>query len=172
ASFMLTPMMQKVISLADRHVTTHALEGMSNKVGERERLGYLLDGLIEDEAISSSQLEGAATTLQVAKKMLRRRREPRTADERMILGNFKLMQHAWQVRHQPLTPGLIAEFHRIAVSGIANEQYLPGQFRTSDDVVVADQDGEVVHQPPPAAGLADRLASVCDWVNACHDNAE
>ena len=172
ASFMLTPMIQKVLSATDRHATTYALHGMSDKVGERERLHYLLEGLIEDEAISSSQLEGAATTLQVARKMLRRRREPRTADERMILGNFRLMQHAWQVREAPLSLEMISEFHRIGVEGIADEQYCPGRFRDGDDVVVVDQDGDVVHQPPPAAGLDVRLQSVCDWVNACHDDAQ
>lgn len=172
ASFMLTPLIQRTVSQADRYATTHALQGMSDKVGERERLGYLLEGLIEDEAISSSQLEGAATTLHVAKKMLRRNREPRTADERMILGNYKLMQHAWQVRDQPLSLAMICEFHRIAVAGIDDDQYRPGAFRDTDDVVVVDQDGDIVHQPPPAEGLEARLQSVCDWVNACHDDAQ
>ncbi|WOG25892.1 hypothetical protein [Endozoicomonas sp. 8E] len=51
---------------------------MISKVGEEQYIEYLLNDLIEDEAISSSQLEGAATTTLVAKDMLKRKRKPRT----------------------------------------------------------------------------------------------
>ncbi len=55
---------------------------MCNKIGEQKHLDYLLNDLIEDEAISSSQLEGAATTTKVAKDMLKRERKPRSIDEK------------------------------------------------------------------------------------------
>ena len=42
---------------------------------------YMLNSLIE-EAITSSQLEGAATTREVAKEMIRTKRKPVTLDER------------------------------------------------------------------------------------------
>lgn len=44
---------------------------------------YLIRSLME-EAITSSQLEGAATTRKVAKEMLRTGRAPRNKDEQMI----------------------------------------------------------------------------------------
>jgi Fic family protein len=43
---------------------------------------------LQEEAITSSQLEGAATTHKVAKHMLREQREPRNKGERMILNNY------------------------------------------------------------------------------------
>jgi hypothetical protein len=45
---------------------------------------YLLSSLME-EAITSSQMEGAATTRDVAKAMIRSRRPPRDGSERMTL---------------------------------------------------------------------------------------
>ena len=45
---------------------------------------YLVHSLIE-EATTSSQLEGASTTREVAKEMIRQGRPPRDQDERMIL---------------------------------------------------------------------------------------
>src|SRR5262245_36970482 len=49
---------------------------------EEER--YLFNSLME-EAIASSQLEGASTTRPIAKAMLRENRKPRNTAERMIL---------------------------------------------------------------------------------------
>ena len=66
---LLTPAIQMAISESDRHTTGAALEWLSSKIGEQKHMAYLLNDLIEDEAISSSQLEGAATTTKVAKDL-------------------------------------------------------------------------------------------------------
>lgn len=52
---------------------------------------YLLSSLME-EAITSTQMEGAATTRDVAKAMIRSRRAPRDRSEQMILNNYRTMQ--------------------------------------------------------------------------------
>ncbi|GGM30311.1 hypothetical protein GCM10009425_46130 [Pseudomonas asuensis] len=165
---MLTPAMHMATSESDRHTTGAALEWMCSKIGERKHIHYLLNDLIEDEAISSSQLEGAATTTKAAKDLLKRNRGPRTPDEKMIIGNFKMMQCAWKRRHEELTTDLISEIHQVGVEGIDDEKYHPGAFRNTDDVVVEDGDGNVVHNPPPAAGLEKRLNDLVKWVNTNH----
>ncbi|NCB58496.1 MAG: Fic family protein [Gammaproteobacteria bacterium] len=170
-AFILTPLMQKTISQTDRHATTAALEWMSSKIGEEKHFEYLLNDLINDEAISSSQLEGAATTTLIAKDMLKRKRKPRTPDEKMILGNFKMMNFAWENRHKPLSIDLIRELHKVGVEGIDDEKYKPGVFRHTDDVVVVDSDGETVHTPPPSSGIRERLKKVAAWINTSHDDA-
>src|SRR4051812_1058610 len=58
---------------------------------------YLMRSLME-EAITSSQLEGAATTREVAKEMIRQGRPPRDSGERMILNNYRTMQSLSSVR--------------------------------------------------------------------------
>lgn len=167
-AYMLTPLAQKAISMVDRHATMAALEHMSSHIGENAHFHYLLNDLIEDEAISSSQLEGAATTTAVAKDMLKRNRQPRTPDERMIIGNFKLMQFAWEQRCEPLSVELITRLHEVGVAGIDDDKYSPGLLRSNDDVVVQDGDGNTVHVPPPAQALADRLGRLVHWVNLPH----
>lgn len=167
-----TSLIQKTKTLIDQSTTTAALEWVNRRIGEEQNLSYMLGDLFEEEAISSSQLEGAATTTLIAKDMLKRKREPRSMDERMILGNFKMMRFVWDKRSAPLTIGLIKELHAIGVTGIDDEKYTPGFFRLTDNVVVEDRDGNVVHQPPPALGLEDRLESFCDWMNTNHDEIE
>jgi Fic family protein len=168
--FMLTPAIQMATSESDRHTTNAALEWMSSKIGEAKHVAYLLGDLIEDEAISSSQLEGAATTTKVAKDLLKRKRAPRTPDEKMIVGNYRMMQYAWQCRNKELSVELIAELHQVGVESIDDEKYHPGAFRVTDDVVVEDGDGEIVHTPPPAKGLEKRLALLADWINTHHSD--
>lgn len=169
---LLTPAMQIAMSEADRHTSTAALEWLSAQIGEQRQIQYLLNDLIEDEAISSSQLEGAATTTRVAKDLLKRQLGPRSPDEKMIVGNFRMMHFAWNHRDKPLSIELITDMHRIGVEGIDDEKYQPGIFRADDTVVVADADGNVVHTPPPAEGLERRLESLVQWANANHHDIE
>lgn len=171
--YMQTPAIQQALSMVDRYTSASALDLMSSKMGEKKQLNhYLINDLIEDEAISSSQLEGAATTTLVAKEMLKHKRKPRTPDEKMILGNFNMMQFAWKQRLQPLSIELITEMHRIGVAGIDDDKYTPGYFRHSNDIVVVNHDDEIVHQPPIAKGLQQRLEKAIEWINTCHDDAE
>lgn len=165
----LTPSIQKALSETDQNATEAALQGMANRLGEGARPSYLLQDLIEDESISSSQLEGAATTTRVAKDMLKRQRQPRTQDEKMILGNYRMMVRAWEFRDQPLDPDFIRELHHIGVEGIDDHAYHPGQFRDSDDVVVVDHEGNTVHTPPPARRLERRLQRLSEWANTDHN---
>lgn len=170
SNFVLTPLAQKAISSVDRQATTAALEYMTSQIGESAHFSYLLNDLIEDEAISSSQLEGAATTTRVAKDMLKRHRLPRTPDERMVIGNYRMMNFAWEKRHEPLSVELISALHRTGVSGIDDAQYSPGNLRVNDDVVVQDGQGNTVHVPPPVAGLTARLRVLSKWINQSHND--
>ncbi len=74
---------------------------------------YIVSSLIE-EAIKSSQLEGASTTQRVAKEMLRTGRAPRSRDEQMILNNYRAMQLIGEVRNRKLTRSLIHLLLRIS----------------------------------------------------------
>ncbi|VVP69390.1 hypothetical protein PS910_00573 [Pseudomonas fluorescens] len=166
--FVSTPAIQKAVSLCDQKTTTAVLRYMTNQIGEGKQLEYLLNDLIDEEAISSSQLEGSATTTKVAKLLLSTQRGARTPDEKMIIGNYKMMQCAWELRDQPLSLKLIQDLHREGVEGIDDDHYRPGAFKNTDDVVVGDGNGGIAHQPPPAITLEHRLESLIQWVNSDH----
>ncbi len=170
--FTLTPNMQKAISETDRETTSAALKWMRSQVGEDKHNLYLLNDLVEDEAISSSQLEGAATTTRVAKELVKTKRKPRTIDEKMIIGNYKMMMFAWRNKHKELSTDLILEFHRVGVENINDDKYTPGVFRLTDDVVVEDQDNDIVHTPPAAKGIEKRITRLVKWCNQDHHNTE
>lgn len=167
--YLSTPLIQQAISAVDRNTTTASFEWIISKVDEKSQLEYLLNDLIEDESISSSQLEGAATTIQVAKELIKRNRKPRSEDERMIVGNYKMMLHSWEMRDQPLSLDLIMDLHRIGVEGIDDDAYAPGNFRRANDVHVVDSNGEIIYTPPSHENLKKRLKEIVEWTNFDHD---
>ena len=140
--------------------------------GAPDRARYVINSLIE-EAITSSQLEGASTTHKVAKDMLRTGRQPRTRDERMILNNYRAMQRVGEIRHESLTPARICDIHRIVTAATLDDPsaegrvQLPGEAR----VFVEDSLGELLHVPPPAEELPERLQNLCDFANGRSDVA-
>ncbi len=129
---------------------------------------YLINSLIE-ESITSSQLEGAATTRKVAKEMLRLKRKPRDKSETMIVNNYYAMEFINEISNEDLTPELVYELHKILTVNTLDNPNAVGRLRASDDIYVGDErDATIIHVPPKAKELADRLQSICDFANAAH----
>ena len=139
-----------------------AMEGPTP--GHRDE--YLLRSLFE-EAITSSQLEGASTTRRVAEAMLREGRKPKDHGERMIYNNYLTMRAVQAIREEPVTPSRILELHRQVTEGMLEDPADAGRLRRSDDVrVVNTDDDAILHQPPLAKELPERLERLCAFANA------
>lgn len=164
--------LEGVLHLIDRLCAPLLNEHDSTLVSQTERNRYLVDSLMMEEAISSAQLEGAATTRKVAKAMLESERPPRSEDERMIFNNFLLMKEAKRRRKDELSLELICHFHALATDATENPNVEPGQLRQNDDIIVQGRDGEVVHQPPAFEQLPYRLEMLCQFANTPHDGQQ
>jgi Fic family protein len=137
------------------------------------RQRYLVNSLME-EAIRSSQLEGATTSRRVAKELLRSGREPRDRSERMIVNNFRALQFMRDGIGGRLTPEAVLELHRIVTEGTLDDRSAAGRLQRPGEerVVVFDRDdGVPIHRPPPAEQLPERLRLLCEFANE-GDNAE
>lgn len=95
---------------------------------------YLQKSLIE-EPFSSSVLEGAATTREVARKMIEEGRKPKTVSERMVLNNYQAMSFIREHRKEPLTPARILELHRILTIDTLERPEKVGVLRAPEDDV-------------------------------------
>ena len=119
-----------------------------------------------EEAITSSQLEGAATTREIAKKMLAENRKPRDRSERMIVNNYVTMKRISETKDEPLTPEMVFRIHREISEDALDIPDGAGRFRLSnEDIKVSNAEGTVFHSPPPAAELPERLEAMCDFAN-------
>lgn len=143
-----------------------SLEGTPNVAGSSTRDTYLFRSLIE-EAITSSQLEGASTTRRVAKEMIQSGREPRNRSERMILNNYEAMRFVRGLLGQRLQPAHVLELQRILTADAIDDQTAAGRYRRPDEVIhVADDvTGAPLHIPPPAVELPGRMEEMCAFAN-------
>jgi len=144
---------------------------MPEKVTNPEtRDRYLTSSLIE-EAITSSQLEGAATTRRVAKEMLQTGRPPRDRGEQMILNNFRAMEFVRELRDEEMTPELVRKVHRLVTAETLDDPGAAGRLRRDeDDIVVQDDRGRLLHTPPPARELPARMVTFCDFARAAESS--
>jgi Fic family protein len=127
---------------------------------------FLISSLIE-EAITSSQLEGAATTRKVAAAMLRSGRKPRDIGEKMIFNNYRAMEHLRSLRQEKLTPEHVLALHRLLSEDTLDDPQDVGCYRRNDDVQVVDvRDNTALHVPPTYTELPERMQRLCDFANA------
>lgn len=135
---------------------------------------YLVNSLME-EAIRSSQLEGASTSRRVAKELLRTGRRPRDRSERMIVNNYLALQYMRESMGERLVPADVLELQRILTDGTLDDPSASGRMQTPDEerVAVVDRlDGGVLHRPPPAEQLPERLQALCDFANGDSDDED
>ena len=128
---------------------------------------YKVRGLIE-EALSSSQLEGASTTRVVAKQMLRSGRQPRDRSERMIFNNYRAIDFIKEAASETLTPDLLLEMHALLTDGTLDDQSSCGRFQQPGETRVSVVDwhsGEVVFSPPPAEQIPERIERMCAFAD-------
>lgn len=129
---------------------------------------FLSRGIIE-EAIASSQLEGAHTTRKVAKKMLLENRKPRNESEQMILNNHKTMTAiAEDYKDRELSRELLFEMHASLTENTIDSSEQNRLRKDSDEIVVQGQIGSevfVTHEPPSEAFVEKTMDTLIAYAN-------
>ena len=141
-----------------------ALPENAERSGSRDP--HLMGSLLE-EAITSSQLEGASTTRLVAKDLLRTGRKPQDTSERMILNNHRAMVFVRELAEADMSMAALLDLQRILTKGTLADATAAGRLRRPDeDVAVVDErDGSITYRPPDAARLPERLERLLAFAN-------
>lgn len=134
-------------------------------INEASKRQYLISSLME-EAIASSQMEGASTTRKVAKELLRTGRKPLTKAERMIVNNYRTIQKIIGLKKEKLSLDMLLELQASITEGILDPNEV-GKLRISNDISVVDSTSyEILHDPPPAQELRERIELLCEFANS------
>src|SRR5690606_17899946 len=122
------------------------------------------------DLISSSQLEGAATTRRAAKELMRCGRAPRANDVRMILNNYRAVAFIRRHRDDPLSMDLLLELHAILTDGTLAAADV-GRFRTDGETITVQDlgTGSVLHVPPTADTLTAHMEELLRFSNSTDD---
>jgi Fic family protein len=141
----------------------------SSSVSADDRSRYLVQSLMIEEAITSSQLEGASTTREIAKDMIQKGLEPKDKSQRMILNNYLLMKKSLEKKDEDLSIELILELHEIATYKAIENNAAPGELRQSDNIFISNLYNENTFYPPASETIVSRLANLCDFANTDHN---
>jgi Fic family protein len=133
---------------------------------QRDQL--IMSGLVE-EAIASSQIEGANTSRKVAKEMIYSGRKPKTKSEQMIINNYQVMQLLDDLKELDLTEDILLDIQKRITNKTLDEdnQDGGGRFRTDDDdiAVVDHAKAEIVFTPPQEEDMRRELKKLIEYAN-------
>jgi Fic family protein len=150
----------------DRHAGVR-IELPEQILSPETRDRYIFNSLVE-ESITSSQLEGAATTRAVAADMIRYGRNPTNTSEQMIFNNYEAMQEIRKLKSETLTPRTVLRLHKILTRDTLDDPGAEGRLQAPAKKrvqVVDNLSHRVLHVPPPADQLRARLVQMCEFAS-------
>lgn len=122
---------------------------------------------IMEEAIASSQLEGAHTSRKLAKQILREERKPANRSEQMIVNNYSAMQLIESdLKNKPIDEEMLFLLHRTLTANTLDDERDVGRYRVDkDNIVVSNSSGEIYHIPPKATFVKKQIRRLIAYAN-------
>lgn len=159
--------MNQVLHKIDLHTGMTIVSSLDGYIGDHKQK-LITRGILE-EAIASSQLEGAHTTRNRAKQLILENRAPKSESEQMILNNYRTMQLLDEnYKDRDLTLGLLYEMHASLTKDTVPPDH---QFRLrldSDEVLIRNNE-YVAHIPPRDQFLKQELDRLIVYANDLED---
>jgi len=135
-------------------------------LGSRET--YINRGVIE-EAIASSQLEGAHTTRAAAKKFILEKRKPENKSEQMIMNNYKAMLALEDdFKDRKLSRKMLFELHSLLVDKTLEKSEQKRFRKDSDDIVIEGMIGSQQYTsyiPPKESFIQSEVDRLIAYAN-------
>lgn len=166
--YLITDYMQRTLHQFDLHIGGNL--GSNVGIAETDKTKFMISSIME-EAISSSQMEGASTTRKKAKEMIQQDKKPRNKSEQMIMNNYITMKHIVQHKSEEISLEKILYLHKLITSGTLDDKEDEGMLRDNNEVhVVNHVNSEIVHTPPPHEELNVLIKDLCDFFNNDNQN--
>lgn len=167
-TYSLMSSMYQIISYVDTYAS--GLISDVERVSKPKMNQLLISGLSE-EAIASSQIEGANTSRKVAKKMLMSQRKANNKDEQMIINNYQVMQRLQEWKDLDLSIEMIIEIQKNITRNTLEDSNDVGRIRNdSDNIAVMDKlTGDIIFTPPNKSFVLKELKSLVNFANLKDD---
>jgi Fic family protein len=126
---------------------------------------YLISSIME-EAIASSQMEGAATTREVAKEMLRKKSKPENKGQQMIVNNYLTINFIKEHFNDKFSIERLKNIHRLMTENTLEDEQDAGKLREHNEILVMDGiTGSIAHIPPRQEELEELLDDLAKFFN-------
>ncbi len=161
--FTLTDKMMQLLNLFDLNIG--GTLGTKSLIPENDKNYYLISSIME-EAIASSQMEGASTTRKVAKDMLRTQQKPKNKSQQMIVNNYQTIQYLSRHRDEPFSVEQLQTVHHLITEHTLDKPEDEGRLRDNDNIVVQDAiTGDIAHIPPQVSDIEAMLKDLCNFAD-------
>lgn len=158
------PFVQKLLSDLDRKW----IDTQSGMILSQNEKNYLSQEWILEEAVSSSQIEWAQTTANIAKEIIMRNREPKNKHEIMVVNNYQAMLFITnEINNAVLSEDLLLDIQEIVTKNTLDDEWKSWRFRTDKDniVVMNAVTWEVYHKPPTEDEMKKEIKNLIDFAN-------
>lgn len=140
-------------------------------VTDAEKRLFITNWMLE-EAISSSQIEWAATTTKNAKEMIQKWIKPKTPDEHMIINNYEAMNYIKNdLSGKKIELGDLLYLQSILTKNTLVNPDESGRFRSDADPIIVEFEWKIVHTPPSEKFLGEQLRKLIEFANDEDENA-
>ncbi|MBN2854043.1 Fic family protein [Patescibacteria group bacterium] len=136
-------------------------------IDDQLRHKFMARGIME-EAIASSQLEGANTSRKIAKQMIVEGRKPKTKDEKMILNSYQAMKLVEEeLKDKKLSYEGLMQLHEIITKGTLDDIKDEGRIRAEGDkvFVMNSADGTIYHVAPDHKFVKKEIEKLIAYAN-------
>ncbi len=127
----------------------------------------IFEGTVE-EAIASSQMEGAIITRKQGRELLRSKRKPKTNAEIMVFNNYRTIiriENEW--KHEKMSESLLIRIQESLTKNTLEKPQHEGQLRKdADNIVVGDKlQDRTAFVPPTEKQMKKQLIRLIDFAN-------
>ena len=156
---------EELIHNLDLHTGGELFE--NSRKGKNKKQQLISRGVLE-EAIASSQLEGASTSRMAAKKMIQEGRKPINQSEQMIINNYNSLRAIEDdYQNSEMSMDLFLELHHLITKDTKDEQgETPRLRKKNESIKVTDKmTGEIYHEAPKMSFVNKELKQLIKYAN-------
>lgn len=159
--YVLLPQLQKNL----HEIDSLGRDSIYSLVRQDIEMEMIKESLME-EAVFSSAIEGAFSTVKRLREMVDQKQPPRDINDQMVLNNYRAMQFILQEKHRDLTIDFILELQKIVTQDTLDQDdaAYSGRFR-NDWVYIKDKRDHIIYTPPPADQVLPAMEKMVGWVN-------
>ncbi|MDD4358555.1 MAG: Fic family protein [Candidatus Pacebacteria bacterium] len=126
----------------------------------------LLSRGVMEEAIASSQLEGAHTSRKVAKQILLEGKKPNNKSEQMIVNNYQAMKLIeTDLKDKKLDEEILFNLHEILTKEVLKKSDIGRYRKDRDEIIVGGDGSEIYHIPPKEAFVKKEIKRLIAYAN-------
>jgi len=158
--FVLTPRLQELL----HEVDSRGKDSLYSVVKVEIQAELTEEALVE-EAMFSSVIEGAFSTIARARQLIVEGKPPRDASDQMVANNGRVMRYVLEQREAVCSITLMHTIQRLVTDKTLEDASSAGRFRDGP-VYVVNQRRETVYEAPPAEFVPPSMEALIDWINA------